>query len=251
LSYRIAVGGKGGVGKTTLAALIIRYFLREGKTPVLAVDADPNTNLADTVGLKCDTTVGAVLAHFIDEKINIPEGMTKERYLDYKLNAALAEGRGIDLVAMGRGEGPGCYCYPNLILRGYVENLTENYPYIVIDNEAGMEHLSRRTSEKIDDMLIVSDPTIRGIRSAHRIKELIEELKLDVGRIYLIVMRAPEEMHEALQKEIDHSGLEFIGKVPEDTLIQEYDLKMRPLTDLPDTSASVKATHTMMERLLG
>jgi len=251
LGYRIAVGGKGGVGKTTLAALIIRYLIKEGKTPVLAVDADPNTNLADAIGLKCDTTVGTTLAQFIDEKINIPEGMTKERYLDYKLNAAMVEGRGLDLIAMGRGEGPGCYCYPNLILRGYVETLTGNYPFVVIDNEAGMEHLSRRTSESINDMLIVSDPSIRGIRSAIRIKELIEELKLEVGRVCLIIMRAPKEIPEALQHEIDQSGLELFGMIPEDKLIQEFDLSVRSLIELPDTSPSVNAASTLMEELLG
>jgi CO dehydrogenase maturation factor len=251
VGYRIAVGGKGGVGKTTLAALIVRHLLTRGKTPVLAVDADPNANLAEAIGLKCGTTIGAVLAQFIDEKITIPEGMTKERYLDYKLNTTVVEGTGVDLIAMGRGEGPGCYCYPNLILRGYVETLTSNYPYIVIDNEAGMEHLSRRTSEKVDDMLVVSDPSIRGIRSARRIQELVEELKLGVRRMSLVVMRVPEDMHGTLRREIEQSGLELIGTIPEDARIQEYDLRGFPLTQLPETSPSVTAVAYIMERLLG
>ena len=179
MGYRIAVGGKGGVGKTTLAALIIRGLLAREKTPVLAVDADPNTNLPEAIGLPAEVTVGSIIAEFIDTKIEIPQGMTKESYLQVKMHGAVAEAKGIDMVAMGRGEGPGCYCYPNLILRGFVEDLSGNYPYVVIDNEAGMEHLSRRTSETIDQMILVSDPSIRGLRSVRRIHGLIEELGLD------------------------------------------------------------------------
>src|SRR5512137_33583 len=161
MGMRIAVGGKGGVGKTTLAALIVRKLLAAGNTPILAVDADPNTNLPEAVGLPLKATVGSILAQFIDDKASLPPGMTKESYLQLKMHEAVSEGRGVDLVAMGRGEGPGCYCYPNLILRKFVEELSSNYPYVVIDNEAGMEHLSRRTSDRIDRMILVSDATLR------------------------------------------------------------------------------------------
>jgi CO dehydrogenase maturation factor len=249
MGYRIAVGGKGGVGKTTLAALIVRGLLRQGKNPILVVDADPNTNLPEAVGIRCEATVGSILAGFIDEKASIPSGMTKESYLQVKMHGAVAEGKGMDLVAMGRGEGPGCYCYPNLILRGFVEDLSGNYPYVVIDNEAGMEHLSRRTSETIDHMILVSDPSIRGLRSARRIHALIEELNLDVAKISLVVSRAPEPLPAPLEEEIEASGIPLLGKIPADKAIEEYDLSLRPLTELPDASPAAEASAKILEGL--
>jgi len=246
MGIRIAVGGKGGVGKTTLAALIIRSLRKRGMGPILAVDADPNTNLPEAVGLPADTTVGSILAQFIDEKISIPSGMTKESFLKVKMHSAVAEAKGLDLVAMGRGEGPGCYCYPNLILRGFVEDLSGNYPFVVIDNEAGMEHLSRRTSERIDHMLLVSDPAIRGLRSVRRIHELIQELKLDVGRISLVILRAPDPLPSVLQKEVDELGIPLAGLVPPDEQIQAYDLEQRALTDLPDDNPAVEAVDRIL-----
>jgi CO dehydrogenase maturation factor len=250
MGYRIAVGGKGGVGKTTLAALIIRSLLKKGRTPILAVDADPNTNLPEAVGLPCETTVGTLLAQFIDDKASIPPGMTKERYLQVKMNEAISEGKGFDLIAMGRGEGPGCYCYPNLMLRGFVEKLADNYAYVVFDNEAGMEHLSRRTEERIDDMLLVSDPSLRGLRSVRRIHELIRELKLDVARTSLVLDRAPDSLPAVLQEEIAQCGIPWIGTVPTDGQIEALDLARKPLTDLPDSSPSVLACERILAALL-
>ena len=249
MGIRIAVGGKGGVGKTTLAALIVRGLLRSGKKPILAVDADPNTNLPEALGLPADLTVGALLARFIDEKISIPQGMTKESYLQVQMHTAVAEGKGLDLVAMGRGEGPGCYCYPNLILRGFVEDLSGNYPYVIIDNEAGMEHLSRRTSERIDHMILVSDPAIRGLRSVKRIHELIQELKLDVGRLSLVITRAPDSLPPALIKEAEGLGIPLAGLIPPDEQIQTLDLEQKPLTELPDDSPAVAAVAAIMKSL--
>jgi CO dehydrogenase maturation factor len=250
MGYRIAVGGKGGVGKTTLAALLVRALLKKGEGPILVVDADPNTNLPEAVGLPTDATVGSILAGFIDEKASIPSGMTKESYLQVKMHSAVAEGKGMDLVAMGRGEGPGCYCYPNLILRGFVEDLSGNYPYVVIDNEAGMEHLSRRTSETIDHMILVSDPSIRGLRSARRIHELIKELDLDVAKISLVVSRAPDPLPAPLEEEIRACGIPLLGKLPPDKMIEEYDLAIRPLTELPDASPAASASERILQDLI-
>jgi len=247
MGIRIAVGGKGGVGKTTLAALIVRNLLAAGKTPVLAVDADPNTNLPDALGISVDVTVGSILAGFIDEKISIPQGMTKESFLQVKMHSAVAESKGLDLVAMGRGEGPGCYCYPNLILRGFVEDLSGNYPFVVIDNEAGMEHLSRRTSETIDQMILVSDPSIRGLRSARRIYDLIKELKLDVAKVFLVIVRAPDPLPPALEEEAGRFEIPLVGTVPQDDRIAELDLEQRPVTELPDDSPAVAAVRSVME----
>ena len=237
------------MGKTTLAALIVRGLLKKGKSPILVVDADPNTNLPEAVGMPSDTTVGSILAGFIDEKTSIPSGMTKEAYLQVKMHSAVAEGKGMDLVAMGRGEGPGCYCYPNVILRGFVEDLSGNYPYVVIDNEAGMEHLSRRTSETIDHMILVSDPSIRGLRSARKIHALIKELNLDVAKISLVVSRAPDPLPAPLEDEIQACGIPLLGKIPPDKMIEEYDLAIRPLTELPDTSPAVAASERILEDL--
>jgi CO dehydrogenase maturation factor len=249
MGYRIAVGGKGGVGKTTLAALLVRGLLKKGKGPVLVVDADPNTNLPEAVGMPCEATVGSILAEFIEDKASIPPGMTKESSLQVKMHSAVAEGRGMDLVAMGRGEGPGCYCYPNLILRGFVEALSGNYPYVVIDNEAGMEHLSRRTSETIDHMILVSDPSIRGLRSAGRIHALIKELNLDVAKVSLVVSRAPDPLPARLEEEMQACGIPLLGKIPADESIEAYDLAMRPLTELPDSSPAVQASERILEGL--
>ncbi len=250
MAYRIAVGGKGGVGKTTLAALIVRSLLKQGRTPILAVDADPNTNLPEALGLPCEHTVGSILAQFIEDKTSIPSGMTKESFLQVKMNAAISEGRGVDLIAMGRGEGPGCYCYPNLMLRGFVEKLAESYSYVVFDNEAGMEHLSRRTSERIDDMLLVSDPSIRGLRSVGRIHELIRELKLDVARVSLVLSRASPPVPQALAEEIGRLGLPWVGTIPVDAEIEALDLARRPLTDLSDSSPAVVACEEILNSLL-
>jgi CO dehydrogenase maturation factor len=175
--------------------------------------------------------------------------MTKESYLQVKMHTAVSEGKGMDLIAMGRGEGPGCYCYPNLMLRGFVEDLSANYPYVIIDNEAGMEHLSRRTSEKIDHMILVSDPSIRGLRSARRIHALIEELNLDVSKISLVVSRAPDPLPAPLEEELQACGIPLLGKVPADKTIEQYDLALRPLTELPDSSPAVKASRRILEAL--
>jgi CO dehydrogenase maturation factor len=174
----IAVAGKGGSGKTTLASLIIRYLERSGAGPILAVDADPNANLGESLGLTVGETVGSIIASFNEEKINIPPGMTKETYLEYRLNRALVESRGLDLMTMGRGEGPECYCYPNLMLRKFIDTLAGNYAYMVMDNEAGMEHLSRRTTQGVDELLIVSNHSVKGVRTVARIEDLVAQLKL-------------------------------------------------------------------------
>ncbi len=249
MGYRIAVGGKGGVGKTTLSALIVRSLLKKEKTPLLVVDADPNTNLPEAIGLPYDATVGSILADFIDTKITIPAGMTKEAFLQIKMHGAISESKGMDLLVMGRGEGPGCYCYPNVMLRGFIEELSGNYPYTIIDNEAGMEHLSRRTEDRIDQMILVSDPSIRGVRSAGRINELIKELKLNVGKVSLVIARCPDSLPAALEEEVQSCGVTLVGTVPADELIAEYDLAQRSLLDLPDSSPAVAACGQILQIL--
>jgi len=251
LSYNIALAGKGGTGKTSIASLIIRYLRKNNAGPILAVDADPNANLADSLGLDLKRTVGSMIIDFHGEKINIPPGMTKEAYLDYKLNEVIVESKGLDLLTMGRGEGPDCYCYPNLILRKFIDSLAGNYAYMVMDNEAGMEHLSRRTTQNIDELLIVSDHSVKGIRTVARIKDLVAELKLVVKRQSVIINFAPAKLAPLVTEELERLGIESIVTIPQDEAIYQYDLKLKPLLDLPDTSRVVRAVGDMMANLLG
>ena len=250
MSFNIAVAGKGGNGKTSVASLVIRYLKKNGVGAILAVDADHNANLGESLGLSIKQTVGSVIASFHEEKIDIPPGMTKEAYLDYKLNGIIVESKGLDLVAMGRGEGADCYCYPNLILRKFIDTLTGNYVYLVMDNEAGMEHLSRRTTQDIDELLIVSNHSVKGVRAVARIKDLVTELKLVVKRQSVIINFAPARLDPLVTEELDRLGIEPTVTIPLDEEVYEYDLKLKPLLDLPDTSKAVKAVGNLMAKLL-
>jgi len=251
LSFNIAVAGKGGTGKTSLASLVIRYLLKKGAGPILAIDADPNANLGESLGLDIKQTVGSLIASFNEEKINIPPGMTKEAYLDIKLNEAVVEAKNIDLVTMGRGEGPDCYCYPNVILRKFADTLSGNYPYMVMDNEAGMEHLSRRTTQNVDELLLVSDHSVKGVRTLARIKELVAELKLEVKRQSVLINLVPNGISPVVAGEMKKLGIEAAAVIPLDDEIYQYDLKLKPLLDLPDSSKAVQAVDSLMTNLLG
>jgi CO dehydrogenase maturation factor len=250
LSFNIAVAGKGGTGKTSIASLIIRYLKKRGKGPILAVDADPNANLGESLGLAVGKAIGSVIASFNDEKINIPPGMTKEAYLEYKLNETVAEGKGLDLVTMGRGEGPECYCYPNTVLRKFADTLSGSYTYMVMDNEAGMEHLSRRTTQNVDELLIISDHSVKGVRTVARIKDLVSELKLVVRRQSVVINLVTDGLAPAVAGELSRLGIEPAAIIPWDEAVQEYDLKMKPLLDIPDTSRAAAAVDELMTKLI-
>jgi len=250
LSLNIAVAGKGGSGKTSVASLIIRYLKKNRQGPILAVDADPNANLGESLGLNIKQTIGSIIASFNEEKINIPSGMTKEAYLEFKLNDAVVESKGLDLLTMGRGEGAECYCYPNLILRKFIDTLADNYAYTIMDNEAGMEHLSRRTTQNIDELLIISDHSVKGIRAVARIRDLVSELKLVVKRQSVIINFVPDKLDPIVSEELTKLGIEPTALIPEDEEIYKYDLKLRPLLDLPDTSKAVRAINDLMAKIL-
>jgi len=250
LTFNIAVAGKGGSGKTSITSLIIRYLKKNGKEPILAVDADPNANLGESLGLSIKQTVGSMLDDFQREKINIPPGMTKEAYLEFKLNEIIVESRGLDLVTMGRGEGPECYCYPNLMLRKFVDTLADSYAYTVLDNEAGMEHLSRRTTQNVNALLIISDHSVKGVRTVGRIKELVSELKLAVRRQFVIINFVPTNLDPLITQELDRLRIEPEATIPLDEEIYQYDLKQNPLLDLPDTSKAVRAIGDLMANIL-
>ena len=250
MSFCIAVAGKGGSGKTSLASLVIRYLLKNGRGTVLAVDADPNSNLAESLGLKVNQTVGRILNSFQGDKLNIPPGTTKEAYLSYQLNAAITESRGLDLVTMGRGEGPECYCYPNVVIRKLIDDWAKNYAYVVMDNEAGLEHLSRRTTRNIDEMLLVADHSVKGVRAVAHVRELIRELKLSIKRETVIINKVPGEIDPLLRQEMARLGMAPDAIIPLDEELLRCDLEQKPLFDLPDTAKAVSAVNDLMDKLL-
>ncbi|MFH1650645.1 MAG: AAA family ATPase [Chloroflexota bacterium] len=251
MTVNIAVAGKGGSGKSSIASLIVRYFRQKGLGPVLVVDADPNANLAEGLGLEVKETVGRILNSFQGDKINIPPGTTKEAYLEYRLNGAITESKGLDLITMGRGEGPECYCYPNVIIRKLIDEWAHNYAYVVMDNEAGMEHLSRRTTTDVDELLLVSDHSVKGVRAIDHIRQLVTELKLSVKRQSVLVNMVPEgKIDPLLKQEMDKLGITPATLVPYDADLKRYDLEQKSLFDLPDTAVAVKVVNALLDKLL-
>jgi CO dehydrogenase maturation factor len=249
MTHSIALAGKGGTGKTTMAGLLVKYLVAQGKMPVLAVDADANSNLNEVLGLDVQQTLGDAREEM---KGGVYAGMTKDVFMEMKTQEAVVEAAGFDLIVMGRPEGAGCYCAANTLLTQFLDKLIENYPFAVIDNEAGMEHISRLTTNNIDILLVVSDPTRRGIQAASRIMELTDKLGLVVGRKVLIVNQAKEGQGEAVEKLVqdDDYDLNFIGMIPEDLELQEYDLKGRPTAELGIENKAVKAAHEVFAKIL-
>ncbi len=241
----IAVAGKGGVGKSTLAALVVRYLIGRQETPVLAVDADPNSTLAEKLGVKVDVTIGDIREDALHNKYEAPAGVPKQRAVEYQVEQTLVEGNGFDLVVMGRGEGPGCYCSLNNMLRTFLQELSSRYKHVVLDNEAGMEHLSRRTNDKVDLMLVVSDPTPTSLQAARRISGLATQFGIVKGRMGLIVNRTPAGSFSKEQA-MSATGLELIGCVPEDPLVRELELSSKPLLGLPPESEAVSAIEEIL-----
>jgi CO dehydrogenase maturation factor len=250
LSFNIAVAGKGGTGKTSVTSLVIRYLLKNNLGTVLAVDADPNSNLAENLGLEVRQTVGRILNQFQGDKLNIPPGTTKEAYLAYQLNMAITESKGMDLITMGRGEGPECYCYPNVVIRKLIDDWAKNYAFVVMDNEAGMEHLSRRTTQNIDELLLVSDHSVKGLRAVARVRELVAELKLVVKRQSVIINMVPGRIDPLLKEEMARLGMKPAAVIQVDEELRRFDLEQRPLFDLPDTAVAAAAVNELMDGLL-
>jgi CO dehydrogenase maturation factor len=239
----IAVAGKGGTGKTTFSALLLRFLsTRYPDKSILAVDADANANLNEALGLEVEETISTTLEDMKDPRL-VPSGMSKDMFMQMRLSQALVETEQIDLLVMGNPQGPGCYCYPNDLLRNYLEKLRVNYDYVIVDNEAGMEHLSRRIINNVDYLLITSDATARGIRSAGRAYNIIKSVNINAGKIYLVISRTQDGVLSDLQEEIAATGLEVAGTIPLDSMVMEYDLKGRPLFELPADSPALKAVE--------
>ncbi|MDP2919000.1 MAG: AAA family ATPase [Dehalococcoidia bacterium] len=250
MNFKIAVAGKGGCGKTSTASLIVRYLEKHRKVPILAVDADANSNFGESLGLKVSQTIGTVLDSFQHEKISIPAGMTKEAYLEFKLNETIVESRDIDLVTMGRGQGPECYCYPNVVLKKFIENLSSGYASVVMDNEAGMEHLSRKTTEDMDALVLVSNHSVKGVRAIARIKELVRELKLAFRQQLVVINLIPGRLDPLITREMEQLGLKADALIPEDDVLYRFDLEQRPLLQMPHDSPAVRAIDELMEKIL-
>ncbi len=247
MSYVIAVAGKGGVGKTTVAGFLVRWLVEHGKTPVLAVDADSNSNFNEVLGLTLDGTLGDARE---DMKKGQSQGMTKNLFIEMRVNQCLAESEGFDLIAMGRPEGAGCYCAANHLLTECMDKLADNYKYLVVDNEAGMEHISRVTTQHVDLFLVISDPSRRSLQAAQRVTQLARDMNILRGEAYLLLSMVRGEPSPELLEVVKEMGLELIGVIPDDPLLAQYDLEGRPTSQLPADSPAIAAAFAAFDRVV-
>lgn len=250
MKYTIAITGKGGVGKTTVSSLIIQWLVARGETPVLAVDADSNANLHETLGVEYEATVGGIREDALHKAKEL-SGVSKQEFLDLRVQEALVECNGYDLIVMGRPEGPGCYCFANNVLRDVIQRLAKNYRHVVVDNEAGLEHLSRRTLLSVDLLCIVSDCSVRGVRTAGRIAELTEQMGTPVAARGLIINRAPGGiLPEKVHQEAEATGLPLLAVIPQDENVAEMDGSGLAVSAIPADSAARAALAEMLGKLL-
>ncbi len=248
MSLRIAVAGKGGTGKSTFVALLVYHLLRENRVPILAVDADPNSNLNELLGLEYKQTVADIREEMRDEKI--PVGMTKPDYLEYSVGQVLVESKGLDLLVMGRPEGQGCYCFVNELLRNYLSRLGKNYYAVIMDNEAGMEHLSRRTTDNLDYLFILSEPTLVSMRSAVKIYETAKQLKLKIDKIFFILNRTKPNIEKSVEEVMKKKNLSFLSRIPEDNLIHQFAEQGKNLLDLSAGSLASQAIVEIAKKII-
>jgi CO dehydrogenase maturation factor len=261
MTVTIALAGKGGVGKTTLAGMVIKYLIQNQNGPVLAIDADPSSNLNMVLGLDLEWTVGDIREDMLSQVKEslvaggaamgaMPGGVTKRDYLDYQIRSSLSEGDRFDLIAMGRSEGPGCYCAVNHNLREVVDAISKNYTFVVIDNEAGMEHLSRRTTRDVQHLLIVTDPSLRGLVAAERIAGFRKDLEINIENAYLVLNRMNGSIPAPLREQIDAMDIPLLAVIPSDSELTELEFSGRPLVDLGDRSPIYQSVVEMMEKIL-
>jgi CO dehydrogenase maturation factor len=246
----IAVAGKGGTGKTTLAVMIVRWLRDKRSKSILAVDADPATNFGDMLGVKSEETIGSVREEMKARGSDLPAGMTKQRFLEYKTQTGVVETPDFDLIAMGRPEGPGCYCYANNLLRDILDTLGKNYDYVVIDNEAGMEHLSRRTTRDVDHLFMISLPTVTAIRTAGKISRVAAELAVGIKGKHLILNRMIGEPPAAVARAIEADSLQLVGSVQEDDRLLSLDMTGTPLWPGLEDSEAYGAMSALLETLV-
>ncbi len=252
IPHTIAVAGKGGVGKTTLCGMMIDYLCSKKQGPVLVVDADANANLNEVLGVEVETSLGAIREEMANAELKgtVPSGMTKAEYAEFKFNSAIIEEDDFDMLVMGRTQGKGCYCYVNGVLKTQVDKYAKNYSYIVMDNEAGLEHVARGTLPKVDTMLLVSDCSRRGIQAAARVAEIVTEMDLKPAKMGLIVNRAPGgQLDDGVKEEIAKHGLTLLGVLPQDEGVYRCDCDGQPSAKLPATNAVKTAVKGIMQSL--
>ncbi|MEM0448862.1 MAG: AAA family ATPase [Methanomassiliicoccales archaeon] len=250
MSYRIAVAGKGGVGKTTLAALIIRALHERTGRIVMAVDADPNSNLGEMLGVRVERTLGQLREDFMRQIDSLPTGVSKQEYLGQQMRLAMVEGKGFDLLSMGRPEGRGCYCYINNMLRTLLDNAMDSYEYVVIDNEAGMEHLSRRTTSHMDLLLLVSDATTIGVRTASRLLGLAKEMELEVKSIALAINGIRGQIHSSVEETVQRVSTDATFMIPFSQQIYDISLEGKSVWDLSGSDPAFHAVRSMLDSVL-
>ena len=250
--HTIAVAGKGGVGKTTTCGMLIDYLCKKGKGPLLVMDADANSNLNEVLGVEVDCTLGQIREEMANAELKgtIPAGMTKADYAEFKFNSALIEDDDFDMLVMGRTQGKGCYCFVNGVLKTQVDKYAGNYRYVVMDNEAGLEHVARGTLPHVDTMLLISDCSRRGIQAVARIAEMIDEMELKPTQMGLIVNRAPGGVvDEGVMAEINKHGLKLFGVLPQDEAVYRCDCAGEPSAKLPDSDPMKTALKGIMESI--
>ena len=250
--HTIAVAGKGGVGKTTTCGMIIDYLCSKKQGPVLVVDADANANLNEVLGVEVETSLGEIREEMAQAELRgtLPAGMTKADYADFKFSSAIIEEDDFDMLVMGRTQGKGCYCYVNGVLKTQVDKYAKNYSYIVMDNEAGLEHVARGTLPKVDTMLLISDCSRRGIQAAARVAEIVEEMAINPTTMGLIVNRAPEgKLDAGVMEEIEKHGLKLLGVLPQDEGVYRCDCDGEPSAKLPESNPVKAAVKKTMQDL--
>jgi len=240
--FTIALSGKGGTGKTTVSSLIIRELIRSGETPILAVDADPNANLHEALGVRIRESLGSMREEAFSRQI--PPGMNRHDYVRLRFRQSLVEAEGFDLVAMGRPEGSGCYCFANDLLCECMLRLERDYKFVIIDTEAGMEHIARGTIGKPDMLLIVSDPGARGLRTVSRIREIATQLGLEQEKIYVVVNR-----YKSGAAPVDIGEETPFAVIPDDPAVESADLQATPVSSIPENSPSRLAIRDLVEKI--
>lgn len=254
MAHVIAVAGKGGVGKTTLCGLLIQYLGEQGKGPILAVDADANSNLNEVLGVEVEATLGDIREEIARSEMAvdnpIPAGVSKADYAEFKFNSSVVEDDDFDLLVMGRTQGKGCYCFVNGLLQSQLSKRQNNYPFIVVDNEAGMEHISRGVLPSMQTAILVSDCSRRGVQAVGRIAKLIDECGMKPATVGLIINRAPNgKLNDGIKEEIENQGLNLLGVIPQDDMVYEYDSEGKPTVTLPEDSPVKAALRSIVDKL--
>ncbi len=245
MARTIAVTGKGGTGKTTVAALIVRHLKAKTGGPVLAIDADPDCDLGTMLGIPPRKTIGDLREDTLKEIKSLPAGMSKASYIEMGLHQVIVETEKVDLITMGRAEGPGCYCYINSILRKFADDIASAYAWVVMDNEAGLEHLSRRTAPHVDDLIVMAGKDPLSVDCARRIETLVADLKNDIRRKHLLLNEVDEKQAEKTRAETADLGLEYLGSLPHDAVLEQCVFERRSLFELPDCPAVTRVAEIM------